>query len=95
MAGIVEGVDRTLGRLIFRAVGLVCAAVTLVCAYVAWRYLSEWQEESLAPVIMFSIAAVAAGSAVPFCFSRKRTLGEALDAMEGGVADAPRKKDRK
>ena len=95
MAGIVDGIDRTLGRLVFRAVGLACAAVALVCAYLVWRYPSDWQEASLAPVIMFSIAAVAAGSAVPFCFSRNRTLGEALDAMEGGVSDTPRKNDAK
>ena len=90
MSGLVERVDRTLGRLIFRAVGIFCATVTLICAWQVWSHLADWQEGYWVPVILFAVVAVAAGSAVPYCFSQKRTLGEALDAMEGGAGDTNR-----
>lgn len=82
-----ERLDATLGRLVFRTVGLVCALAALICAYAVWSHLSDWQDYSLAPTILFAVAAIAAGSCVPYCFSRNRTFGEALDAMEGGVGD--------
>jgi hypothetical protein len=39
---------------------------------------------------MFGLVALAGASVVPYCFSRKRGLGEALDAMEGGAGDRQR-----
>jgi len=87
MSRTIGWLDRTLGRLVFRAVGLMCAIVALVCAYALWSHISDWRDYSLVPAILFSVAAIAAGSAVPYCFSRKRTFAEALDAMEGGVGD--------
>lgn len=87
MAWTIGWLDRTLGRLVFRTVGLVCALVALICAYAAWSRISDWQDYSLLPTILFGIAAIAAGSCVPYCFSRQRTFAEALDAMEGGVGD--------
>lgn len=87
MARTFERLDGALGRLFFRAVGLLCALVALICAYAAWSHLSDWQDYSLIPTIMFAVAALAAGSCVPYCFSRKRTFAEALDAMEGGAGD--------
>ena len=87
---MIDWLDRTLGRLVFRAFGLLCALVALVCAFAAWRHLSGWNDQSPVPVILFGIAAIASGSAVPYCFSRRRTFAEALDAMEGGAGDTNR-----
>jgi hypothetical protein len=87
MARTIGWLDRTLGRLVFRAVWLVCALVALICAYAAWSHIADWRDYSLVPTILFGLAAVAAGSAVPYCFSRRRTFAEALDAMEGGAGD--------
>ena len=77
-------VDGFLGRLVFRAFGLVCAAVAIGTAYGAWSHAASGRPYGWTPVILFGLLAVASGSCVPFCFSRKRTFGESLDAMEGG-----------
>lgn len=90
MSRAIDWIDRTLGRLIFRAVGLVCALVALTCAYAVWSHLADWQDYSLVPVVMFGLVAVAAGAAVPYCFSHRRTFAQALDAMEGGAGDTNR-----
>jgi hypothetical protein len=86
-----ERLDGFLGRLIYRGVGLLCAIVALVCAYAAWWHIDHWSPSiSLVPAILFGVAALAAGSVIPYCFSRKRTFGEALDTMEGGAGDQHR-----
>jgi len=91
MARWVDRLDRTLGRLFFRAVGMVCAIVAMICGYAVWWHFTHWNPAySLWPVIMFSVAALAAVSVLPHCFSCKRTFGEALDAMEGGAGDQHR-----
>ena len=87
MARTIRWLDRTLGRLFFRTIGLMCAIVALICAYAAWSHVSDWQDYSLAPTILFLLATLAAGTCVPYCFSRQRTFAEALDAMEGGAGD--------
>lgn len=85
-------VDGFLGRLVFRAVGTGCAIVALVCGYAAWWHVEHWNaDQSLVPTILFSLAALGAASCVPYCFSRKRSFVEALDAMEGGVGNQPRR----
>lgn len=89
-----ERLNRALGRMVFRAFGTLFAAVALVCLYVAYRHATDWYEDSAAPAIMFGLIATAFGSVVPYSFSRKRTLAEALDAMEGGVGDLPRRPRR-
>jgi hypothetical protein len=86
-----ERLNGFLGRLLFRAAGLMCGVVALVCGYAAWWHIEHWDPKlSLVPTILFGIAALAAASCVPYCFSRKRTFVEALDAMEGGVGDQHR-----
>lgn len=88
MARLADKVDGILGRLVFRTMGVVCAIVALISVFAVWSHLSDWKDYSLVPTILFAILAIAAGSCVPYCFSRKRTFIEALDAMEGGVGDA-------
>lgn len=90
----VERVDGFLGRLVFRAIGLLCAVIALGTAYGAWSQLSAGRPYGWTPVVLFGLLAIASGSCVPFCFSRRRTFGEALDAMEGSVADLPRRPPR-
>lgn len=85
-----ERVDGFLGRLVFRAVGVGCMMISLATGYAAWSHISEGSPYGLAPVIMFGVASLLALSVVPYCFSRKRSFAEALDAMEGGVGDQPR-----
>jgi hypothetical protein len=93
MARWIDRLDAFLGKLFFRAIGLVCAIVALICAYAVWWHLTHWHPEySLWPAVMFSLAAIAGASVVPYCFSRKRSFGEALDAMEGGVGDQHRRR---
>jgi len=91
MAHWMDRLDGYLGRLVFRAAGLGCAIIALVCGYAAWWHVEHWdQDMSLVPTILFSIAALAAAATVPYCFSRKRRFVEALDAMEGGAGDTHR-----
>lgn len=82
MSNAIDWIDQTLGRLIFRALGLLCAIVVLVCAYAIWRFVSDWDAQSLVPVVMFAVAGLAAAIAVPHCFSSRRRFVEVLDAME-------------
>lgn len=92
MADRFQRIDGFLGRLVFRAVGAGCAIVAIVCGYAAWWHLDNRGEiGSVVPFLLFSLAAIAAASCVPYCFSRKRSFVEALDAMEGSVADQPRR----
>lgn len=91
MAQRMDRLDGFLGRLVFRAFGVLCGIVALVCGYAAWWHIERWDPGiSLVPTILFSLAALAAASCVPYCFSRNRRFVEALDAMEGGVGDQHR-----
>lgn len=76
--------DGFLGRLLFRAFGILCALVAAVAAYSAWNQVSAGRPNGWMPVILFGLVAIAFGICVPYCFSRRRSLAEALDAMEGG-----------
>ena len=87
----VQRVDGFLGRLLFRAVGLLCAIVAAWAAYSAWGQVAAGRPYGWTSVMLLGLIAVAFGSCVPFCFSRKRTFAEALDAMEGGVGDRHRR----
>jgi uncharacterized membrane protein len=91
MAGRFERIDGFLGRLFFRAIGILCAAVAAVAVYAILWHFAHWNVDySLIVVVMFGLVALAGASVVPYCFSRKRGLGEALDAMEGGAGDRQR-----
>lgn len=93
MAKWVDRLDGFLGRLVYRAVGVFCALVALVSGYTAWWHFDHWDSDiSRVPAILFSLVALAAASAIPFCFSRNRSFAEALDAMEGGVGDQHRRR---
>ena len=91
MTGRIDRLDKALGRLVFRLVGLVCLVVAVGTAYAAWSHVSAGRPYGWIPVILFGLVAVAAGSCVPYCLSRNRSLGEALDAMEGGPGDLHRR----
>jgi hypothetical protein len=90
MGGRLDRLDGFLGRLVFRLFGAVCAIVALICGYAVWWHVSRGVPNSWVPPILFGIAAIAAASCVPYCFSRSRTFDEALDAMEGGAGDTNR-----
>jgi hypothetical protein len=93
MAKRLDRVDGFLGRLVFRAFGLLCALIALVCGYAAWWHAEHRVPDmSLVPTLLFGLAALAAASVIPYCFSRDRKFIEALDAMEGGGADLPRRR---
>lgn len=92
MAHWADRIDGWLGRLMFRGLGLICALVALGTAYGAWNHVAAGRPYGWTPVILFTLAAVAAASCVPFCFSRNRRFVEALDALESDVPDAPRRR---
>ena len=80
----VGGVDGWLGRLVFRAFGILCAIAAAGATYGAWSHAASGRPDGWAPIILFGLIALAFGACVPYCFSRRRRLAEALDAMEGG-----------
>lgn len=90
MAHWADRLDGFLGRLVFRAVGSVCALIAFGTAYGAWKHVAAGRPYGWTPVVLFGLAAVAAASCVPFCFSRRRSFGEALDSMEGGIGNPRR-----
>ena len=91
MAGRFDRIEGFLGRMFFRAAGVVCALVVLGSAFGAWNHYSAGRPFGWTPIILFALLSIAAGSCVPYCFSRNRTFGEALDAMEGGAGDTRRR----
>ncbi len=84
-----------LGRLVFRAIGSLCAFIALACGYSVWWHLSRGLPDSWAPPLMFGVVAAAAAACVPYCFSHGRTFVEVLDAMESDVPDLSRPSSRK
>lgn len=92
MAGLLDGIDGLLGRLVFRAAGLVCLLISAACLYAAWWHVERRDTvEWLVPTILFGLAALGAAAVVPYCFSRRRRFIEALDAMESEVPDMRRR----
>jgi len=92
MTGKLDRLDGFLGRLVFRAVGLLCGLITLACGYAAWWHVTQMEAGGrLVPTLLFGLGAAGAASVVPYCFSRKRRFVEALDAMEDEVAAPPRR----
>ena len=87
-------VDGFMGRLAFRAIGLICAAIAIGTAYAAWNHYSAGRPYGWTPVILFGLIAVASAIAVPFCFSRQRTFGEALNGMEDSTPDMTKRDPR-
>lgn len=93
MAGRFDRIDGFLGRLFFRALGTLCAIVAAISVYAVFWHFTHWNAEySLYVTIMFSLVAIAGASVVRYCFSRHRTFGEALDAMEGGTGGTDRRR---
>jgi hypothetical protein len=91
----IDWLDRKLGRQVYRTVGTVAGLLAAICGYAAWWHLSRGMPYSWGPPLMFGIAAIVIASAAPYCFSRDRTFGEALDAMEGGAGDTSKWRDRR
>ena len=90
MAQVADRIDGFVGRLLYRGLGLVCAVIALGTAYGAWNHYAAGRPYGWTPIALFGLAAVAAASCVPFCFSRNRRLVDALDALESDVPDRPR-----
>jgi hypothetical protein len=84
--------NRFLGRLFFRALGTLCLIAMAGAGWVAWQAWSNWNPQA-SPVGLGLAALFCAGIgwAASHCFSPRRTLIEALDAMEGTAGDVPRR----
>jgi hypothetical protein len=88
MANLGERIDGFLGRLVFRAIGCVTAFITLAAVWAAYDSATPWEGgKSLAALLMFGVGAVLAGSVTRWCFSRERTFGEFIAAVEGDDTD--------
>ena len=84
-----DRINSALGKLVFRTLGLLCAIVVLVSGYAIWWQATHWNADSPIVTGMFAVAALGAGIAVPYCFSRQRAFTEVLDALEGEGDVAP------
>ena len=82
MAHRLDWLDASLGRLVFRPFGSFFAIVALIFFYAAYRHATDWFDGSAAPAVLFALIGAAFAAVVPYCFSRRRKLTEALDAME-------------
>jgi hypothetical protein len=91
MANVLERIDGFLGRLVFRAIGCVTALITLAALWAAVGSAKPWAGgKSLAALLMFGAGAVIAGGVTRYCFSRERTFGDVIDAVDGDDADTAR-----
>ncbi|MGH6897336.1 MAG: hypothetical protein ACREJ5_12460 [Geminicoccaceae bacterium] len=90
MANVFERIDGFLGRLVFRAIGCVTALITLAALWAAFDSATPWEgSKSLAALLMFGAGAVIAGCVTRWCFSRERTFGDFIAAVEGDDTDNP------
>jgi hypothetical protein len=90
LANVFARIDGLLGRLVFRAIGCATALITLAAGCAAFGSTMPWERsQSLAALLMFVAGAVIAGCATRWCFSRERTFGEFIEAIEGDDTDNP------
>jgi hypothetical protein len=96
MANVFQRIDGFMGRLVFRAIGCVTASITLAAVWAAFDSAKPWEGgKSLAALLMFGAGAVIAGCVTRWCFSRERTFGDLIDALEGDDTDtAPERRPR-
>ena len=88
MRNALDRINGLLGRLIFRAAGVGCGLIAVACGYAAyWHVENRDQDYAVVGALLFALATVAALAVMRFCFSRNRTLVEALDAMEDPSPD--------
>ena len=91
MANVFARIDGFLGRLVFRAIGCVTALITLAALWAAFGSSRPWEGgKSIAALLMFGAGAVIAGYVTRYCFARKRTFGDFIDALDGDEADTVR-----
>ena len=84
-----------LARLLFRALGTLCALAALgSLAGIIWVLRNESGGEAVAAIAMFVVAGGLATWCALHCFSRKRTLEEALDSLTG-IPLAPSERRRR
>ena len=96
MANVFARIDGLLGRLVFRAIGCATALITLAAVWAAFGGTTPWEgSKSFAALLMFGAGAVIAGCVTRWCFSRERTFGEFMDAIEGDDTDNPVSERRK
>lgn len=90
-----SGANCFLGKLLFRALGTLTGLAALGAGYLFWQAVSAWNPEaSLVGAILSGAFMLGAGWVTLYCFSSKRTLIEALDAMEGTAGDLPPRDQR-
>jgi hypothetical protein len=90
VANVFERIDGFLGRLVFRAIGCVTALITLAAVWAAFGSATPWQGgKTLAALLMFGAGAVIAGCVTRWCFSRERTFGDFIAAVDGDETDNP------
>ena len=90
-----EKVDRLLGKIIFRITGSLCLVIAIACLYALCRHWVEWNSESsLVPFVLIVLVGIGSVIAIPYCYSRKRILSEALEAIEGGAEGRQRNDPR-
>jgi hypothetical protein len=88
MANVFQRIDGFMGRLVFRAIGCVTASITLGAGWAAFASAKPWEGgKSLAALLMFGAGAVIAGWVTRWCFSRERTFGDLVDALDGDDTD--------
>ena len=88
MANVFQRIDGFMGRLVFRAIGCVTASDHARCTLGRVRQREAWEGgKSLAALLMFGAGALIAGCVTRCCFSRERTFGDFIDALEGDDTD--------
>jgi len=88
VANLFARIDGFLGRLVWRAIGCVTAFITLAALWAAYDSVTPWNGgTSLAALLMFGAGAVIAGAVTRWSFSRERTFGDFIMAIEGDDTD--------
>jgi hypothetical protein len=88
VANVFARIDGFLGRLVWRAIGCVTAFMTLAALWAAFDSATPWNGgTSVAALLMFGTGAVIAGAVTRWSFSRERTFGDFIAAIEGDDSD--------
>ena len=96
MANVFARIDGFLGRLVWRAIGCITAFMTLAALWAAFDSVTPWNgATSLAALLMFGAGAVIAGAVTRWSFSRDRTFGDFIAAIDGDETDTvPERRQR-
>lgn len=89
MFAFFQWIDRVVGKIVYRGLGILAAIVCLFSAKALYRDITNYgPHTSLVGIALLVTVIIITALVIRYCFSSKRTLGEFIAASEGDGGDA-------